>query len=399
MTGRTAEAVTAAEAGFTDHVALGDELAIAHPATHIVNQVFALTEAGRLTEAEQLARAGVEIVASHRVPIAQIWFAANLGRVATLQGRVATARRYFAEAAGLAEANRFAGPRFMALSGLALAHAMLGDADAAAQALAERAAVPAFGFLGPEQQLADAWTALASRLPAAAADIFRAAAAQAAATGHRTAESWLWHDLMRASGYDASARLRELAAACDSPLVTARARHAVAARARDARELAAAAEDFAALGASSPSCRPATYRRHHARHRRPGRRLGQDRRSHLRHQGRTAEDSHRLRHRRRPAPRPGEQLMTPEQITLVQSSFERLGPQLPAMATGFYQELFWRDPALRSLFTTDLTQQEVKFAEKLTEIVRAMPRLGELLAHTRELGARHVGYGVRAADY
>ena len=91
--------------------------------------------------------------------------------------------------------------------------------------------------------------------------------------------------------------------------------------------------------------------------------------------------------------------MTPEQITLVQSSFERLGPQLPAMATGFYQELFWRDPALRSLFTTDLTQQEVKFAEKLTEIVRAMPRLGELLAHTRELGARHVGYGVRAADH
>jgi len=249
VTGRTAEAVRTAEAGFADHVALGDELAIAHPATHIVNQVFALTEAGRLAEAEQLARAGADIVASHRVPIAQIWFAANLGRVATLQGRVATARRYFAEAAGLAEASRFAGPRFMALSGLALAHAMLGDADAATQALAERAALPAFGFLGPEQQLADAWTALASRLPAAAADIFRGAAANAAATGHRTAESWLWHDLMRTSGYDASARLRELAAACDSPLVTARARHAAAARARDGKELAAVADDFEALGA------------------------------------------------------------------------------------------------------------------------------------------------------
>ncbi len=249
VTGRTAEAVTTAEAGFTDHVALGDELAIAHPATHIVNQVFALTEAGRLTEAEQLARAGADIVASHRVPIAQIWFAANLGRVATLQGRVATARRYYAEAAGLAEANGFAGPRFMALSGLALAHAMLGDAEAATRVLAERAALPAFGFLGPEQQLADAWTAHASRLPAAAADIFRAAAAQAAATGHRTAESWLWHDLMRTSGYDASARLRELARACDSPLATARARHAVAARARNARELAAAADGFEALGA------------------------------------------------------------------------------------------------------------------------------------------------------
>ncbi len=91
--------------------------------------------------------------------------------------------------------------------------------------------------------------------------------------------------------------------------------------------------------------------------------------------------------------------MTPEQITLVQSSFERLGPQLPAMATRFYQELFGRDPALRDLFTTDLAYQEVRFAEKLTEIVRAMPSLDKLLTHTRALGARHLGYGVRAADY
>ena len=91
--------------------------------------------------------------------------------------------------------------------------------------------------------------------------------------------------------------------------------------------------------------------------------------------------------------------MTPEQITLVQVSFERLGPELPALAARFYQELFSRNPALSALFTTDLAVQKVRFAEKLTEIVRAMPRLGELLGHTRALGARHAGYGVRAADY
>ena len=91
--------------------------------------------------------------------------------------------------------------------------------------------------------------------------------------------------------------------------------------------------------------------------------------------------------------------MTPEQITLVQSSFERLRPDLPTLATRFYQELFGRDPALRALFTTDLALQKVRFAEKLSEIVHAMPRLDELLGHTRALGARHAGYGVRAADY
>ena len=147
--GRTAEAVSVAEAGYADHVALGDERAIAHPAMHIVNQVFALTEAGRLAEAEQLARAGAEIVASYRVPIAQIFFAANLGRVAILQGRLATARRYYAEAAGLADANRFAGPRRVALSGLALAHAMLGEAAAATRVLADRAAGRQSGWPPP----------------------------------------------------------------------------------------------------------------------------------------------------------------------------------------------------------------------------------------------------------
>jgi hemoglobin-like flavoprotein len=91
--------------------------------------------------------------------------------------------------------------------------------------------------------------------------------------------------------------------------------------------------------------------------------------------------------------------MTPEQITLVQSSFDRLGPDLPELATRFYQELFARDPGLRPLFTTDLELQKVRFADKLTEIVRSIPRLTELLGHTHALGARHVGYGVHVADY
>jgi DNA-binding NarL/FixJ family response regulator len=126
---------------------------------------------------------------------------------------------------------------------------MLGQADAAATALAERDTGPAFGFRGPEQQLADAWTAHASGRPAEAAQRFRDAAAQAASTGHRTAEAWLLHDLTRTSGQDTSTRLRDLAAACDSSLVSARARYAAAARNRNARELASAAGDFQALGA------------------------------------------------------------------------------------------------------------------------------------------------------
>jgi DNA-binding CsgD family transcriptional regulator len=76
-----------------------------------------------------------------------------------------------------------------------------------------------------------------------------AGATLATSTGHRTSESWLLHDLMRTSGEDASTRLRELADACDSPLVSARARHAAAARTGDAKELTGATDDFEALGA------------------------------------------------------------------------------------------------------------------------------------------------------
>ena len=39
--GRTAEAVRVAETGFAEHLVLGDQLAVAHPATHIVNQAYA----------------------------------------------------------------------------------------------------------------------------------------------------------------------------------------------------------------------------------------------------------------------------------------------------------------------------------------------------------------------
>jgi len=91
--------------------------------------------------------------------------------------------------------------------------------------------------------------------------------------------------------------------------------------------------------------------------------------------------------------------MTPEQISLVQSSFDRVGPELPALTTRFYQELFRRDPALLPLFSTDMAEQKVRFAIKLAEIVQTLPRLDDLLTHTRALGARHAGYGVKVADY
>jgi DNA-binding CsgD family transcriptional regulator len=247
--GRTGEAVEVAEAGFADHTDLGDELAIAHPGTHIVNQVFALTEAGRLADAGALARLGAEVAAADHVPIAQIWFALNQGRIALIEGKTATARRFFAEGAGLATAHHFAGPLRMALAGLATSDALLGDVSGAQGALDRQDGLPAFGFVGPEQELGPAWTLAACAQPVRAAEHFRRAAARAADTGHRTSEASLLHDLLRACGQNESSRLAELAAMTDSPLVHARARHVEARLHDDPDRLVAVADEFVALGA------------------------------------------------------------------------------------------------------------------------------------------------------
>ena len=93
MIGRTAEAVAVSEQAYDDHLALGDELAIASPGTHRVNLLFALVQAGRLGEAEARGRAWFEVAARARMPLGVIWLGVHLARCALAQGRPATALR------------------------------------------------------------------------------------------------------------------------------------------------------------------------------------------------------------------------------------------------------------------------------------------------------------------
>jgi len=249
VTGRTLEGAAVADTGFAEHLQLGDELAIAHPGIHVVNQVFALADAGSFAAAERLGLAAAEVAAADRIPIAQIWFAINLGRIAGMAGRLATGRSRYLEGAGLAEVHGFAGPQRMALGGVAYLAAMLGDLPAARDALAQRDALPVFGFLAPEQKLADAWVAFAGGRPGDAVKILELAARDAAETGHASAESALLHDAARMGGPVHTARLSELAELSDSPLFAARARHAAALDAADAELLSDAGTAFEELGA------------------------------------------------------------------------------------------------------------------------------------------------------
>jgi len=247
--GRTSEAIRVAERAFADHSEMGDELAIASPGIHVVSQTFALTDAGRLAEAEALAQAGHDLAIEANVPIATIWFTMNLGRVSSAQGRVASSRAWYQEAANLAARVGFPGPLRMARSGVAYGLAVLGDAAGAQAELDRRDALPPFGFLSHEAALGDGWTLAAAGNPAAGRAVLLEAADAAAATSHHSSEVWLRHDAVRLGDRTSAARLVELAERSDSAMAQACAAHAVALDRGRADELGDAADGFEALGA------------------------------------------------------------------------------------------------------------------------------------------------------
>lgn len=91
--------------------------------------------------------------------------------------------------------------------------------------------------------------------------------------------------------------------------------------------------------------------------------------------------------------------MTPEQKTLVQSTFAQVVPIAPQAAELFYGRLFELDPALKPLFTGDMTEQGRKLMATLGVAVNALDNLDELIPVLQNLGKGHVAYGVQDAHY
>lgn len=91
--------------------------------------------------------------------------------------------------------------------------------------------------------------------------------------------------------------------------------------------------------------------------------------------------------------------MTPEQVKLVQQSFESVAPIADTAADMFYARLFEIAPELRPLFPEDMREQKSKLMRMLSVAVRNLHQLDAVLPAVKELGARHVAYGVTDAQY
>jgi hemoglobin-like flavoprotein len=91
--------------------------------------------------------------------------------------------------------------------------------------------------------------------------------------------------------------------------------------------------------------------------------------------------------------------MTPEQTILVQSSFAQVAPIADTAAALFYNRLFELKPSLRGLFGEDLREQQTKLMAMLTTAVNNLHQWDAVSPHVKQLGRRHVAYGVKPADY
>jgi hemoglobin-like flavoprotein len=91
--------------------------------------------------------------------------------------------------------------------------------------------------------------------------------------------------------------------------------------------------------------------------------------------------------------------MNPRQKELVQSSFAKVAPIADQAADLFYGRLFEIDPALRPMFPSEMKEQKTKLMQMLTAAVKGLDNLETLVPIVRQLGARHIGYGVKDEHY
>lgn len=91
--------------------------------------------------------------------------------------------------------------------------------------------------------------------------------------------------------------------------------------------------------------------------------------------------------------------MTPKEIMLVQSSWQKVVPIKEKAAELFYGKLFELDPPLKSLFKGDMTEQGRKLVAMINTVVVNLHKLDTLVPAVQDLGCRHAKYGVKPAHY
>jgi hemoglobin-like flavoprotein len=91
--------------------------------------------------------------------------------------------------------------------------------------------------------------------------------------------------------------------------------------------------------------------------------------------------------------------MDEAQKELVRATFARIAPIADQAGAMLYEKMFALDPDLRRLFKIDIETQGAKLMAVFATAIANLHRLDEILPKVRELGRRHVAFGVKDNDY
>jgi hemoglobin-like flavoprotein len=91
--------------------------------------------------------------------------------------------------------------------------------------------------------------------------------------------------------------------------------------------------------------------------------------------------------------------MTPSDVTLVKSSFDKVKPIASDAAALFYGRLFEIAPEVKPLFKGEITEQGRKLMATLAVVVNGLDNLPSILPAASALAKKYVGYGVKAEHY
>jgi len=91
--------------------------------------------------------------------------------------------------------------------------------------------------------------------------------------------------------------------------------------------------------------------------------------------------------------------MTPQQVKLVSSTWEKVKPISETAAELFYGKLFELDPGLKPMFKGDMKEQGRKLMAMINTAVNGLNNLEAIVPAVQDLGKRHVDYGVTDEHY
>ena len=92
-------------------------------------------------------------------------------------------------------------------------------------------------------------------------------------------------------------------------------------------------------------------------------------------------------------------MINPEQKELVQKTWLMVTPIANTAVKVFYGRLFEQEPAYKAMFKNDMSKQGKMLMRTINLAVEALDDLEPLIPTLKQMGADHVGYGVKDRDY